>query len=149
MSAAYEWHKLAKIFQTPNEGERFLADLTAARLAERMIADGVPAEEAEAASLRVDARMKDAILKLYRSAVTVGAEWEPDLRRITAPGLVLWGERDEPCPVVNADRLAAATGARTVIKLDAGHWFPVQKPELVARALQSHWESTQAHSRAN
>jgi pimeloyl-ACP methyl ester carboxylesterase len=141
VSAAYEWHPLAKIFQTPGEGERFLDAMTAEQLAGRMIEDGVPAEEAYAAAGRVDARMKDAILKLYRSAVTVGAEWEADLRRITAPGLILWGLRDKPCPVVNADLLATATRARQVIKLDAGHWFPAQRPDEVARALQAHWSS--------
>lgn len=141
VSAAYEWHALAKIFQTPGEGERFFEAMTAEQLASRMVEDGVPPQEAHAAAGRVDARMKDVILKLYRSAVTVGAEWEPDLRHITAPGLILWGLRDKPCPVINADRLSAATGARRVIKLDAGHWFPAQRPDEVARALLSHWAS--------
>jgi pimeloyl-ACP methyl ester carboxylesterase len=141
VNAAYEWHPLAKILQTPGEGERFLAEMTAERLARRMIEDGVPVEAAYAAAGRVDTRMKDAILTLYRSAVRVGAEWEPDLRQITAPGLILWGLHDAPCPVVNADRLRAATGAREVIKLDAGHWFPSQRPDEIACALRSHWSA--------
>ncbi|WP_262495986.1 hypothetical protein [Nonomuraea sp. SYSU D8015] len=38
--------------------------------------------------------MKDSILKLYRPAVRTGGEWEPDLSRMTAPGLVFRGARD-------------------------------------------------------
>jgi len=41
--------------------------------------------------------MKDCILKLYRSAKYVFAEWEPDLVHIQAPGLVIW-EKTTPSP---------------------------------------------------
>ncbi|MFJ8077714.1 hypothetical protein ACIQ7Q_28250 [Streptomyces sp. NPDC096176] len=48
----------------------------------------VPAELAKETAGRVDGTMRDSILELYRSALTVGAEWEPDLANLSAPSLV-------------------------------------------------------------
>lgn len=54
----------------------------------------VPAEPAEEMVRHVDGPMKDSILKLYRSALMVGAEWEPALANVSASALVFWGALD-------------------------------------------------------
>ncbi|MFE7778700.1 hypothetical protein ACFU5O_33440 [Streptomyces sp. NPDC057445] len=57
------------------------------------------ADVAEEMLRRVDGSMGDSILTLYRSAVTVGADWEPGLANVSAPSLVLWGTLDPACLV--------------------------------------------------
>ncbi|WP_329528586.1 alpha/beta fold hydrolase [Streptomyces sp. NBC_01462] len=85
--------------------------------------------------------MRDSILKLYRSAVTVGAEWEPALANVSAPSPVLWGALDPACPIAFADELGEAVRASRVVKLDCSHWTLVQKPAEAAAALEAHWNA--------
>ena len=141
VSKDYEWHSLAKIWQTPGVGEEFMAKLDPQQFSEQLKQLGVPPDLAADAARHVNERMKDSILRLYRSAVHVGREWEPDLATIRTPGLVLWGLQDESCPVAFADRLAQDTGARRVVKFHTGHWFPLQAPAETAKALEEHWQS--------
>jgi len=145
VSGTYEWHELAKIWQAPIVGEQWMADTDHKGLARFLTEDGVPADLAAGTAARVDATMKDCILRLYRSAVTVGAEWEPDLADITAPGLVFWGTSDPACPVEFAGRLGADTKAARVLTLDCGHWTPIERPDEIARALQAHWDAAASH----
>ncbi|CAM05005.1 pimeloyl-ACP methyl ester carboxylesterase [Saccharopolyspora erythraea NRRL 2338] len=61
------------------------------------------------------------------------------LDRITAPTLVLWGERDEWLAPSAGDRLAAAIpGARRETIEAAGHFLPEDAPRRTARALLRH-----------
>src|SRR5262245_1817809 len=92
--AEYEWHDLAKRWQTPGVGEQIMESFTPDAVREARIGVGVPADYAAVAATRMDGTMKQAILNLYRSAVNVGTEWQDDLRNITAPGLVIFGEKD-------------------------------------------------------
>ncbi len=144
VSKDYEWHELAKIFQTPGAGEEWMAKLDSEQFSQRLEQLGVPPALAVEAAVQMDNRMKDSILRLYRSAVHVGSEWEPGLANITSPGLVFWGIADEACPVEFADRLGRETRARRVLKLNAGHWFLLQKPVEVAQALEEHWQAAAA-----
>ncbi len=140
VSKDYAWHPLAKIFQAPGVGEDFMAKLDVQEFSKQLEQLGVPPNLAGATADRMDERMKDCILRLYRSAIEVGSEWQPDLAKITAPGLVLWGALDQACPVMFADRLAQDTKAKRVLKFNTGHWFPLQAPMETAKALQEHWE---------
>jgi pimeloyl-ACP methyl ester carboxylesterase len=99
----------------------------------------VPPEDAAVTARNVDETMKSCILNLYRSAVNAGAEWEPDLRRVKAPGLLLWGEKDPYVIVDFGRRLAERTKARFVLLRDCGHWWPSQRPDDVAAELQAFW----------
>ncbi len=141
VSKDYEWHELAKIFQTPGAGEEWMAKLDPKQFSRRLEQLGVPEDLAREVPAHIDATMKDCILRLYRSAVTVGSEWEPGLARITSPGLVLWGVSDEACPVAFADYLGRDTKARRILKFDTGHWFLLERPAEVAQALEQHWAS--------
>jgi pimeloyl-ACP methyl ester carboxylesterase len=135
----YVWHPLAKIFQTPGAGEKFLADLDPQQFSHQLESLGVPPSYAIEAVQQMDDLMKQCILQLYRSAVNVGAEWQPDLKNVSCPGLVLWGNGDDACPVDFADRLAVDLDAARVLKLDTGHWFELERPADVANALNEHW----------
>lgn len=58
------------------------------------------------------------------------------LDRVTAPALVLWGERDGWLAPAVGDRLAAAIpGARRLTIADGGHFLPEDAPRAVADAL--------------
>src|SRR5262249_11318338 len=76
-----------------------------------------------------------AILKLYRSAPEdVLAAAGAHLADVTAPALVVWGDRDPYIPPRFGDGFAAALGDATVEHLpDAGHWPWLERPDLVDR----------------
>jgi pimeloyl-ACP methyl ester carboxylesterase len=137
----YVWHDMAQVWQTPGAGEEMMKQLTPAAMAPGLMAQGQPKDVAEESANAMDDTMKAAILALYRSAVNVGREWWPDLKRITAPGLVIYGARD---PYVNpsfGEKLAKTTGAKFVLIADCGHWWEAERPAEVAAALEAFWNS--------
>jgi pimeloyl-ACP methyl ester carboxylesterase len=135
----YEWHQAARAWQTPEVGERVMEALTGPAVQKALAAAGVPAPDAAEAARHVDATMKRSILALYRSAVHVGREWCEDLGRITAPGLVLWGEHDPYAAARFGARLAERTGARFVRLPGCSHWWPLERPDAVAEELERFW----------
>jgi pimeloyl-ACP methyl ester carboxylesterase len=135
----YEWHKVAKLWQTPEVGEQVMEKITPETLAPGLVAAGVPAENAAEAARHVDATMKRSILALYRSGVRVGAEWEHGLARVGARGLVLWGADDPYAAPVFGSRLASRTGARFVPFPDCSHWWQLARPDEVAKELEGLW----------
>lgn len=137
----YVWHQAARAWQTPGMGEKVMAGLTAETLQAALVAAGVPAADAARAGGKVDATMKQCILNLYRSAVNAGAEWEDDLRRVSAPGLVLWGEKDPYAAVDFGARLAEKTRARFVPFAGGSHWWQLERPAEVAAELERHWSA--------
>jgi pimeloyl-ACP methyl ester carboxylesterase len=139
LDSDYEWHKVAKLWQTPEVGEQVMEKLTPETLASGLVAAGVPTEDAAETARHVDATMKSCILALYRSGVKVGAEWEHGLGRITAPGLVLWGTDDPYAAPVFGSRLASRTGARFVAFTRCSHWWQLERPGEVAKELESLW----------
>jgi pimeloyl-ACP methyl ester carboxylesterase len=137
----YVWHQAAKAWQTPGMGEKVMAGMTADGLAAALVAAGVPAADAAETAAHIDPVMKDCILKLYRSAVRAGDEWEDELKRVSAPGLVLWGEKDPYAAVKFGARLAEKTRARFVSFADCSHWWQLERPGEVAAELERHWEN--------
>jgi pimeloyl-ACP methyl ester carboxylesterase len=135
----YVWHQAARAWQTPGLGEKVMAGLTPETLQAALVAAGVPAADAARAGSKLDATMKQCILKLYRSAVNVGAEWEDDLRQVSASGLVLWGENDPYASVDFGARLAEKTRARFVQFSQCSHWWQLERPAEVAAELERHW----------
>ena len=140
LDAEYVWHRAAQAWQTPDVGEQVMTQLTPAALEKALAAAAVPPDDARAAASVLDETMKRCILRLYRSAVHVGAEWGADLGRLTAPGLVLWGELDPYAAPAWGERLAKRTGARLVVFPGCSHWWPLQRPAEVAAELTRHWQ---------
>lgn len=133
------WHRLAKIWQTPGAGEAWMADTDAGSIASGLIQQGVPPDYARGAIGRMDALMKDCILKLYRSALDVGTEWESELAKITSPGLIMWGELDPLRKAGSASAVLDEPNARTLVLAGCGHWWPIERPSDAAAALIEHW----------
>ena len=138
LDPAYVWHQAAQLWQTPGAGERAMDRTNADALAKALTGAGVPADDAREAGAYLDETMKRCILRLYRSAVNVGAEWRPDLARITAPGLVLWGQNDPYAEPTWGERLARLTGARVVVLPGCSHWWPLERPGEVAAEIRQH-----------
>ena len=135
----YVWHQAAQAWQTPGMGEKVMASMTAEGMRAALAAAGVPPADATTTAAGVDDTMKQCILTLYRSAVHVGAEWEDDLWRVSAPGLVLWGEKDPFAAVRFGERLAERTRSRFVMLPGCSHWWQLERPAEVAQELQRHW----------
>jgi pimeloyl-ACP methyl ester carboxylesterase len=136
----YVWHELAQMWQTPEVGEQVMEGMTGEALVEAL-QDQIGRERAIEVAKHVDDTMKDCILKLYRSAVNVGAEWGDAVDTITRPGVVFWGADDPYVTREFGERLAQRTGARLVMFPDSGHWWPSTKPAEVARELDALWSS--------
>ncbi|SDS39714.1 alpha/beta fold hydrolase [Actinoplanes derwentensis] len=141
ISARYDWHTVAKIWQDPIVGDQFMATLDEAAFA-GTLHDGfdVPADLAREAVARMDPVMRDSILRLYRSAVTVGADWEPGLAGLTSPALVFWGTRDPAVPAEFGRELGELTRATRVAELDCNHWTVLERPAEVAALLTEHFQ---------
>jgi pimeloyl-ACP methyl ester carboxylesterase len=143
LDAEYVWHKAAQAWQTPEVGEKVMERLTAATLGDALTTAGVPAGDAREAAAHLDDTMKRCILRLYRSAIKVGAEWGPALAKLGAPGLVLWGELDPYAAPIWGERLAQRTGARFVSFPGCSHWWQLERPADVATLLTRHWDAIQ------
>jgi pimeloyl-ACP methyl ester carboxylesterase len=140
LDAEYVWHEAAQAWQTPEVGEQVMAKLTAPAMEKALAAAAVPPEDAREAAAHLDDTMKRCILRLYRSAITIGAQWGSDLGHLTAPGLVLWGELDPYAAPTWGERLAARTGARFVSLPGCSHWWQLERPADVATLLTAHWD---------
>lgn len=138
----YTWHDIAQQWQTPGVGEQVMAGMTPEVLTQMLVANNVPGATAEETASFVDDTMKDSILRLYRSAVHVGAEWQPGVEGITRPALIIWGADDPYVPVQFGQRLADRVGGELIV-YECGHWWPLERPAEVAAALERFWS---AHS---
>jgi pimeloyl-ACP methyl ester carboxylesterase len=142
VDSAYTWHEMAKMWQTPGVGEEIMAGMTPEAMRAGLAAQ-IDDAAAEAVARHVDDTMKQCILTLYRSAVNVGAEWQPGVEAVAGrfPALVLWG-RDDPFVAPEfGERAAARLDARLLMFDDSGHWWPVTKPSETAAALEELWRS--------
>jgi len=138
----FEWHDLAKIWQTPQAGEDFWEQQLRAPVQERagvFQMFGMPAEPAIGLASQLSMTMTDCILDLYRSAVDVGRQWGPDFAAIPAPGLVIIPGEDPFLSADSAARAAARAGARTVALDGLGHWWMLQDPARAAAVLREFW----------
>lgn len=135
----YVWHNIAQMWQTPGLGEQVMAGFTVDAMVAAFLPEGVPESSARAMAERIDDRMKNAILPLYRSAVKVGEEWGPDLDNMQRPGLLIWGAKDPYMGLEYAQRMAKRTKAEIVVLDEVSHWWPVQAPDRAAEALEAFW----------
>jgi pimeloyl-ACP methyl ester carboxylesterase len=135
----YVWHDMARMWQTPGVGEQVMQGMTGEALKGGLSSGGVPADALDNMASHIDDTMKNCILKLYRSAVTVGTEWWGDLKNIPERGMLIWGMDDPYMAVTFAEGLAKETGANLVKLEGVGHWWPVQAPDKAAAALEKHW----------
>lgn len=135
----YRWHRTARLWQTPLVGEIVQWSIRPAALARSLAAQGLPDALARHEAEAVDATMKSAILKLYRSARSVSAEWDAAIDNMPARGLVFWGDQDPYVPTWIGEALASRTGARFARQDGVGHWSIVERADALAAELRALW----------
>jgi pimeloyl-ACP methyl ester carboxylesterase len=142
---AYEWHDLARQWQTPGVGEASVAALlggSPADRVDRMAALGIPPAVGRDIAELQGPEMGRAILALYRAAAQpVMADLGRDLEAAAArPGLAVIGTEDHFVGSVELRRRSAArAGARTEVLDGLGHYWMVQDPARSARILTAFW----------
>jgi|SRR5215831_558832 len=135
----YPWHEIAQVWQTPGEGERYMEEeLTDDVGIAYLIENDMPERYAKRNAWLTPGN-KTVILELYRSAVHIGAEWQPDLEKLDLPAMVIWGRDDPYVPLNWGERLAERMSAELVV-LDCGHWWPYERPQETADALLRLWK---------
>jgi pimeloyl-ACP methyl ester carboxylesterase len=141
----YVWHDLAQGWQTPDVGERSVAEMLGGPLdgrVERMAGLGIPGPVAEQLAAGQGPEMGRAILAFYRSAAQpVMAELGRGLPAAARrPGLAIIGTEDHFVGSVDMRRRSAArAGARVAVLDGLGHWWMVQDPARAAEVLTSFW----------
>lgn len=140
----YVWHDLARVWQTPGEGEAFVEGqgaLAPEELATLFEAYGLVPEDALEMASGSDATMGSCILDLYRSAVpNPHAGWGPWSPTV-APGMVLHPTADPFDDEARAAEVAEMLGARFGRIEGAGHFWPYDSPEAGAAVLTSFWST--------
>lgn len=135
----YRWHRMAKIWQTPLLGELAMFATRKEALCKGLHAAGLPADLASTEASHWSPSMKRAILKLYRSARTVGTEWWDDTADLPSKGMVFWGADDPYVPSWVAETFCDRTGAALEMQSETGHWSIVERADVLAGLLKTHW----------
>jgi pimeloyl-ACP methyl ester carboxylesterase len=144
LDGSFSWHGAAVTFQTPERGEAIAQWLGAAPEDARvdlLAGTGLSRELATAIAPAVDATMAAAMLSLYRSAVDIGAEWGPGIDLIRAPGMCVLADRDEFRQPGAVRRLAERTSASVLELPEAGHFWMIDEPDVIAARLTEFWDS--------
>jgi pimeloyl-ACP methyl ester carboxylesterase len=144
----YVWHDLARVWQTPGEGEVAIAEWVdeskKAVLAGRFASAGLGQPTADRVVAGIDETMADCILRVYRSAAQpVLAELGAGLELVAArPGLAVIPTEDRSTGTDEQRfRAAVRAGARAEVLDGAGHWWFTQDPGGAARVLTDFWRS--------
>lgn len=133
-----KWHRLARVWQTRLKGELAMM-LMRGRRAETLLRRAGMSDKLLAAELpQINTHMKRSILRLYRSAIDIGADWGSDLSGLPASGMVIAAESDPFVPVKVCTRLAQSADVPLHV-LPGGHWAVFDHPTAFAARLQAHW----------
>src|SRR4051812_37678581 len=135
----YRWHRVARAWRTRGLGEIAMG-LTIKPVLRVLLRESnatrgsMPPDFVDTVARDLDQGTQRAILTLYRSAdpetlARAGAH----LGALTAPALIVWGERDPYIPARFAQAYADALGgpAEVLTLPDAGHWPWYDRPDLV------------------
>ncbi|MEV6879446.1 alpha/beta fold hydrolase [Amycolatopsis sp. NPDC051128] len=141
----YEWHELARRWQTPGVGEADVAarfGATAEKRTAVLVERGMDRRVAARVAAGQDEAMGRAVLTLYRAAAeagTLGLGLELE-RAAARPGLAILATEDH---IVGTDeqrrRAAARAGARVAVLDGLGHWWMTEDPARGAAALTGFW----------
>jgi pimeloyl-ACP methyl ester carboxylesterase len=141
----YEWHELARRWQTPGIGEADVAARFGGTVEERaavLVERGMGRQVAARVAAGQDEAMGRAVLAIYRSAAKSGmAGLGLELERAAArPGLALLATADHAVGTEEQRRRAARrAGARVEVLGGLGHWWMTEDPTRGASALRAFW----------
>ncbi len=138
----YRWHRAARIWRTPLLGELAMG-ATTRRVLKLLTRESnatpgpLPDEWIDSVLAHFDQGTQRAILRLYRSSPSETLERAgAHLDRLTMPALVLWGGCDPYIPRRFAEQYARALPHAELVELpDAGHWWWLDRPDAIARAI--------------
>jgi pimeloyl-ACP methyl ester carboxylesterase len=136
----YVWHDVARVWQTPGEGEALVAQMVEGASDAGPIYEGygVPAEDAKRMASWMDETMASCILDLYRSATpNVAAHWMDVWGPTTPPGLVLAPSEEPFGDGAQSEVVARLLGARHQVLEGVGHWWPLQAPDQGTEAISA------------
>ena len=143
----YEWHTNAKQWQTPDVGEKVVADMVAISESDFVAifsSLGMTADIAGQVKRGINDEMARCILALYRDAAQprmaeLGRQF---IAAAPANGLVIVATNDHFAgSVENMTQIAAQVNAKTATIADAGHWWMCEQPQFAASMLMQHWRS--------
>ena len=137
----FMWHALAKIWQTPGAGEKYMADLAAVSLEQRtaqLRSFGVSASYARRMAEANPVR-DQCILDLYRSSLTIHQDWAATDQRPQVPGMFVLGDKDPFAAPDKSAALATVLGMTTRLIPNTGHFWPSQSPGPAAAILREFW----------
>jgi pimeloyl-ACP methyl ester carboxylesterase len=139
----FRWHPAARLWRRPVIGELVMGATSRRRLHRELRKGTVRAEAWSKASLNAvweqfDQGTQRALLRLHRAAdETQLAELGKQLGRLTAPALVVWGERDPWFAPELADAYGAALPHATIERVrGAGHWPWLDEPRVIDRVAE-------------
>ncbi|MGI9604197.1 MAG: alpha/beta fold hydrolase [Acidimicrobiales bacterium] len=142
VDADFQWHDLARLWQTPGDGEAFMDGFVGGSVDDRaamLLGSGVPESAATDLAAPIDRTMADAILPLYRSATEIGREWGTCVDSISVPTLIIEALVDAFRSEENTDRMASKLGADRAQLADQGHWWMLGDPAGAAAAIEPFW----------
>ena len=135
--AGFEWPAPARWWRRPLIGELLMGATTKAllrRALRRQAADAWPEDRVTQVWKQFDQGTQRAILRLHRHTDAHRLEAaRPQLRAVSAPALVLWGERDPWLPVQFARAVAELLPNADLAHVPAGHWPWLEHPEASQR----------------
>ncbi len=137
------WHQFARIWQTPGEGEAFMAAQLAMSPEEQapVFEDmGMSHDDAVATVTAMDETMGACILDLYRSALpNTHASWGADLGPTSAPGMIIDATEDSFSDPTMSRQVADLLGAEVGVLDGLRHFWAVEDPARAAALLASFW----------
>ncbi len=141
----YSFPGVSRVWQTPGEGEKAMANWLAMGIPERTALNealGMTVDAAGELAAAFDKPMTDCILAVYRSVPQpVLAHWGARATDASQrPGLVVIPTGDQYTGTPGQHQwLAEQAGARVAVLEGLGHWWMLQDPAASAEALSRFW----------
>lgn len=135
------WPLIARLWATPVLGNILMAISPSSGLEKALIRQRLTGGMAAHEAAHWKRQSRRAILKLYRSGMHIGADWDAEIDQAPDRGLVIWSGQDPYTSNETAERFAKRTGASLNILEGAGHWSIAERAETVAGILSTHWKA--------
>jgi pimeloyl-ACP methyl ester carboxylesterase len=134
------WHRFAKTWQTPDEGEAYfkaISETPIENMAEAYEGFHLSHDDALTLAQWSDDTMATCILDLYRSATpNVHHSWGAQLGPTSAPGLILFADLDTFGNESMSHEVAQTLGAREATLTGVGHWWALEGPREAAAVIK-------------
>lgn len=139
----YTWHPAAAVWQTEGEGEASIQQIIEMDADALVSGFGVPPKLAPTMAKNLDARMGEAILRVYRSAR------QPAMRDLgdalaqasRVPALLIHATDDPYVPPEMVFDVAPRIDARILTLEGLQHWWMWEDPDRAADGLIAFWNS--------